>query len=167
MKAIVGGNVRVMITGSAPIAGDVLNFLKICFCCPIREGYGQTETSAPTTLAHGKDPTSGHVGGPYPCVRFRLRDIPEMDYYSTDPNPRGELLIKGGIVFKGYYKGGQLTKDAFDEEGWLRTGDVAMILPGGAVKIIDRAKNIFKLSQGEYIAPEKLENIYIQSPYVA
>ena len=90
-----------------------------------------------------------------------------MDYYSTDPNPRGELLIKGGIVFKGYYKGGQLTKDAFDEEGWLRTGDVAMILPGGAVKIIDRAKNIFKLSQGEYIAPEKLENIYIQSPYVA
>jgi long-chain acyl-CoA synthetase len=51
--------------------------------------------------------------------------------------------------------------------GWLATGDVGMVFPNGSIKVIDRAKNIFKLSQGEYIAPEKLENIYIQSPYIA
>ena len=59
-----------------------------------------------------------------------------------------------------------MTKKAFDKDGWFCTGDVGMLYPNGSVKIIDRAKNIFKLSQGEYIAPEKLENIYILSPYV-
>ena len=93
-----------------------------------------------------EDPTAGHVGGPFPCVKMRLRDIPEMDYYSTDENPRGELCIKGSSVFPGYYKAPDKTKEAFDEEGWLRTGDVAMVFPNGSIKIIDRAKNIFKLS---------------------
>jgi long-chain acyl-CoA synthetase len=59
-----------------------------------------------------------------------------------------------------------LTKKAFDKQGWFNTGDVGMLYPNGSVRIIDRAKNIFKLAQGEYIAPEKLENIYILSPYV-
>jgi long-chain acyl-CoA synthetase len=156
-----------MITGSAPMTGDVLNFLKICFSCPIREGYGQTETSAPASFTSEKDPTSGHVGGPLPCIRFRLKDIPEMNYLSTDPNPRGELCFKGESVFKGYFKAADKNTEAFDSEGWLRSGDVGEILPNGAVKVIDRAKNIFKLSQGEYIAPEKLENVYIQSPFLA
>merc|ERR1712110_314126 len=59
------------------------------------------------------------------------------------------------------------TAEAFDEEGWFRTGDVGLVYPNGTVKIIDRSKNIFKLSQGEYIAPEKLENIFVLSPYIA
>ena len=77
---------------------------------------------------------------------MRLKDIEEMGYLSTDTNPRGELCIKGSSVFKGYYKAPEKTKEAFDSEGWLRTGDVAMIFPNGAIRIIDRAKNIFKLS---------------------
>lgn len=69
-----------------------------------------------------------------------------MSYLSTDENPRGELCIKGTSVFKGYYKAPDKNKEAFDDEGWLLTGDVAMVFPNGSVKIIDRAKNIFKLS---------------------
>jgi long-chain acyl-CoA synthetase len=155
-----------MITGSAPISADILSYLKVVFSCPIREGYGQTETSAPATLTLLNDPRAGHVGGPRACVRLRLKDIPEMEYLSTDENPRGEICLKGPSIFSGYFKSDEKTKEAFDEEGWLRTGDVGMIYPNGSVKIIDRAKNIFKLSQGEYIAPEKLENAYIQSPFI-
>lgn len=93
-----------MITGSAPIADEILKTMKVIFSCPIREGYGQTETSAPATLTAINDPLGGHVGAPIPCIKIRLRDIPEMEYFSTDPNPRGEVCFKGPSVFKGYYK---------------------------------------------------------------
>lgn len=65
----------------------------------------------------------------------------------------------------GYFKNPEKTEEAF-HDGWLQSGDVAQINPNGSVKIIDRAKNIFKLSQGEYIAPEKIENIFIQSGWL-
>ena len=75
--------------------------------------------------------------------------------------------MKGPPVFSGYYKRPDKTAEAFDEEGWFRSGDVGVIYPNGSIRIIDRSKNIFKLSQGEYIAPEKLENIYVLSKYIA
>ena len=64
VKAMLGGRIRLMITGSAPIAGEVLDFLKICFCSEICEGYGMTETSAATVITKYGDPVTGHVGGP-------------------------------------------------------------------------------------------------------
>ena len=68
--------------------------------------------------------------------------------------------MKGEVLSKGYYKNPEKTSEAFDSDGWFLTGDVVMVYENGSVKIIDRCKNIFKTSQGEYIAPEKVENIY-------
>jgi long-chain acyl-CoA synthetase len=166
LKEMLGGRVSVMFTGSAPIAADVLNFCKIAFCCPIYEGYGQTETMAAATICKGNDPIAGHVGGPLPSLKIRLRDIPEMEYLHTDEFPRGEICFKGNNIFESYYKNPEKTSEAFDEDGWLRSGDVGLIYPNGSIRIIDRAKNIFKMAQGEYIAPEKLENVYIQCPLI-
>ena len=157
-----------MTTGSAPIDKKVLDFLKICFSCPIIEGYGLTETSTGGGTTSMDDPVTGHVGGPSEAIKIRLKDLPEMEYLSTDkPYPRGEICMKGPCIFKGYYKRPDKTAEAFDSDGWFMSGDVGMIYPNGSIKIIDRSKNIFKLSQAEYIAPEKLENVYVLSPFIA
>ena len=74
--------------------------------------------------------------------------------------------MRGPILFKGSYKDPAATAETIDGEGWLHTGDVGTWLPGGRLKIIDRKKNIFKLAQGEYIAPEKIETVYARSPFV-
>jgi len=157
---MLGGRVRLMITGSAPIAKEVIDFLKIAFCSVICEGYGMTETSAGTCITYPDDPETGIVGGPLQNVKVRLRDIPEMGYSSTAVPPKGEVCFWGPCIMKGYFRNPEKTKEAFHND-WLLSGDVGMITPNGAIKIIDRAKNIFKLSQGEYIAPEKLENVYV------
>ena len=134
-------------TGSAPIEKKTLDFLKMTFCCPIIEGYGQTESSALVTATWAKDvEAAGTVGGPVPCNYLKLVDVPDMNYLSSDePYPRGEICLKGYNVFKGYFKNSAKTAEVIDEQGWLHTGDIGMLLPNGALKIIDRMKNIFKL----------------------
>jgi len=101
----------------------------------------------------------GTVGPPVPNVDIRLESVPEMGYDALASNPRGEICIRGKTLFSGYYKREDLTQEVFID-GWLHTGDVGEWQPDGAMKIIDRKKNIFKLSQGEYVAVENLENIY-------
>lgn len=104
VKALLGGRVRCMVTGSAPIDVTVLDYLKICFCVPIQEGYGLTETSAGSCITNPRDPNAGHVGGPIASLRIRLKDVPEMSYLSSDkPYPRGEVCMKGPSVFTGYF----------------------------------------------------------------
>jgi long-chain acyl-CoA synthetase len=95
---------------------------------------------------HTTDPVSGHVGGVVAPCKMRLKDVPEMGYHCTDNPPRGQICIKGQNVFSGYFRNREMSKAAFDEEGWLMTGDVGVVFPNGSVKIIDRAKNIFKLA---------------------
>lgn len=93
-----------MITGSAPIASDVLDFLKVCFCCDIIEGYGMTETSAGSLTTHYNEPNTGHVGGPLANVKCKLRDIPEMGYLHSNEPPKGELCMFGSSIMPGYFK---------------------------------------------------------------
>ena len=163
-----GGRVKILLSASAPISAEVLTFYKIALGIHVYECYGQTEISGPATFTHPSDiHSSGTVGGPIPACRIRLRDCPELGYLSTDNPPRGEVQFIGSNLFKGYFKNPERTKEAFSEDGWVCSGDVGVILPNGSLKITDRAKNIFKLSQGEYIAPEKLENIYSQVTKIA
>lgn len=162
-----------MITGSAPISKEVLSFLKIAFCCQIHEGYGQTECAAPASITWSQDKFSGHVGAPFPSCDIKLVDVPDMNYTSDDkdeggnPMPRGEVCYRGYNCFKGYYKQPELTKETIDTDGWIHTGDIGQFTPYGTLKIIDRKKNIFKLSQGEYVVPDKVESKIAQSLYIA
>ncbi|XP_011503341.1 PREDICTED: long-chain-fatty-acid--CoA ligase 5 isoform X2 [Ceratosolen solmsi marchali] len=159
-----GGRLRLMIVGSAPLSGKVLTFARCVLGCLIVEGYGQTECAAPITLSVQGDPIPEHVGPPVACCCIKLMDVPEMEYYTS--NKQGEVCVKGTNVFAGYYKNLEKTAEVIDEQGWHHTGDIGMWLPNGTLKIIDRKKHIFKLSQGEYIVPEKIENIYIKSQYI-
>ena len=133
-----------MLTGSAPISKEVLDFLQICFCCDFLEGYGLTETCAGSCTTLPGDSESGHVGGPVANVKIRLRDIPEMGFLSSSDPPRGEICFWGPSIMKGYFLNEEKTKEAF-YNGWLLSGDVGQFFPNGSIKIIDRAKNIFKL----------------------
>ncbi|KAI9203795.1 long-chain-fatty-acid--CoA ligase 5 [Polychytrium aggregatum] len=157
-----GGRIRLMLTGSAPISPKVLEFLRITLGCPIMEGYGLTELFAGgcvTMVYDHLQPFGAHVGVPFLCNEAKLVDVADLGYRVDDqPNPRGELCFRGNAVTPGYYKSPELTAAAFDENGWFHTGDVGELLPNGTIKIIDRVKNLFKLSQGEYVAPEKVEN---------
>jgi len=167
IRARLGGRVRLMISGASPLSPEVMDFLRICFGGRVSEGYGMTETSCTICLCDEGDNLSGHVGSPSAACEVKLEDVPEMNYTSDDkPYPRGEICVRGPIVFKGYYKDELQTREILDDNGWLHTGDIGLWLPGGRLKIIDRKKNIFKLSQGEYIAPEKIENVYVKSKFV-
>lgn len=168
IKAKLGGRVRFMGSGASPLSADVMDFLKVCFGCQVIEGYGMTETSCVISSMEEEDNLSGHVGSPNPACEVKLVDVPEMNYTSEDqPYPRGEICVRGPIVFKGYFKDEVQTREVIDDDGWLHTGDIGLWLPGGRLKIIDRKKNIFKLAQGEYIAPEKIENVYAKCRFVA
>lgn len=166
--------VRVTISGSAPLSKDVLFFLRCFLKGVIVEGYGATETAGPCTLQVGDDYSIGNVGGPLPCCDFKLVDVPEMGYLTSDREHngipckgRGELMVRGYNITPGYFKSPELTEKAFDKDGFLATGDIAIILPNYAVQIVDRRKNFFKLAQGEYVAAEKLEIIYGGSPFIS
>lgn len=160
MRAKLGGRVRMIITGAAPISPDVYHFLEVCFCVPVIQGYGLTETCAGAAATSMGDSTTGHVGPPVCCVELRLADVPEMNYFVTDDPPRGEVCMRGPNVTSGYYKQEEKTAEVFDDDGFFYSGDIGQINPNGTFSIIDRKKNIFKLAQGEYVAAEYLERVY-------
>jgi long-chain acyl-CoA synthetase len=155
---------RTLVSGSAPIDPSLLQFLRIVFASNFTQGYGLTETYAISLVQHGGDFSSGNCGGVTPNSELRLLDVPDMEYMSTDlPHPRGELLIRSTSQFKEYFRNPEETAKAIDEDGWFHTGDICSIDELGRFKIIDRRKNVLKLAQGEYLSPERIENVYLSN----
>nr|XP_043628527.1 long chain acyl-CoA synthetase 6, peroxisomal-like [Erigeron canadensis] len=167
IKGMLGGRVRYIVSAASPLSPDVLGYLKVCFGCVFIEAYGMTENSCAISLMDEGDNLYGQLGSPSPACEIKLVDVPAMDYTSEDqPYPRGEICVRGPTVFQGYYKDEAQTREIIDEDGWLYTGDIGTWLPKGRLKIIDRKKNIFKLAQGEYVAPEKIENVYVNCKFI-
>uniref|UniRef100_A0A1I8FML7 long-chain-fatty-acid--CoA ligase n=1 Tax=Macrostomum lignano TaxID=282301 RepID=A0A1I8FML7_9PLAT len=150
-----GAASRLVIVGSAPLAESVMRFARAAFGCPVMEGYGQSEATGGSTCTPPTCVSTGHVGVPLFQNAVMLQDVPEMDYFSRDG--RGEVCVRGPNVTSGYFALPDKTAEAIDSAGWLHTGDIGEWLPGGLLRIIDRKKHLFKLAQGEYLAPEKIE----------
>ncbi|CAH2057640.1 unnamed protein product [Thlaspi arvense] len=166
VKNQLGGRIRLLVSGGAPLSPEIEEFLRVTCCCFVVQGYGLTETLGGTTLGHPDEMCMlGTVGIPAVYNEIRLEEVAEMGYDPLGENPAGEICIRGKGLFSGYYKNLELTEEVM-KDGWFHTGDIGEILPNGLLKIIDRKKNLIKLSQGEYVAIENLENIYGQNSLV-
>ena len=155
-------NASYVVTGSAPISNDTLIFLKSSLDIGMRQGYGLTESFAGVCLAEPFERDAGSCGAIGIASECRLRSVLTMGYNAED-DLKGEIQLRGPQIFDKYFKMEKETNEVFDDEGWFSTGDVGRIDEKGRIYVIDRVKNFFKLSQGEYIAPEKIENIYLSS----
>lgn len=169
VKDALGGRVKLIASGSAPIAPEVLEFLKVAFVTDAIEGYGATENTGTATRCSPEDPEpAGTVGPPQVGVEFKLVDVPDMKYFTTDkPHPRGEICVRGEVCIPGYLNDETKTNELIDSEGWQHSGDIGLVDEKGRLKIIDRIKNLLKLSQGEYVALEKVEGVYSLNNLIA
>lgn len=165
LKALMGGKAEMVLSGGAPLAPSTQEFVRFCFNASVIQGYGLTETSAGLTIQSMMQPLRpGYIGPVITGAELKLVSIPEMNYLTTDKNPRGEIWTRGPCVTGGYF--GKPNHEDFDADGWFHTGDVGMI-SNGQIKIIDRKKNLVKMDHGEYVALEKVESVYANSPFVA
>jgi long-chain acyl-CoA synthetase len=142
---------RLVISGAAPIAPDILWYFW-SIGVPIREVYGQTEGSGPTTIHQGEDIQLGTVGKPLPGVEVRIAED-------------GEILVRGPNVFKGYFKDPEATAATL-RDGWLHSGDVGSFDEAGYLRITDRKKDLFITAGGKNVAPQYIENKLKFSPYI-
>ncbi|XP_062146933.1 long chain acyl-CoA synthetase 9, chloroplastic isoform X2 [Alnus glutinosa] len=171
VRAILGGRIRFVLSGGAPLSGDTQRFINICLGAPIGQGYGLTETSAGATFSEVDDTSVGRVGAPLPCSFIKLIDWPEGGYLTSDsPTPRGEIVVGGPNVTVGYFKNEEKTKESYkvDERGmrWFYTGDIGQFHADGCLEIIDRKKDIVKLQHGEYVSLGKVEAALLVCSYV-
>ncbi|XP_059186686.1 long-chain-fatty-acid--CoA ligase 3a [Centropristis striata] len=171
IRSLLGGQIRVLLSGGAPLSAATQRFMNVCFCCPVGQGYGLTETCGAGTICELWDYSTGRVGGPLVCCEIKLKDWAEGGYRSTDkPHPRGEILIGGPNVTMGYYKNEpKLQEDFFvDENGqrWFCTGDIGEFHEDGCLRIIDRKKDLVKLQAGEYVSLGKVEAMLKNCPLV-
>ncbi|XP_022770782.1 long chain acyl-CoA synthetase 1-like isoform X4 [Durio zibethinus] len=166
VKAKLGGRIRLLLSGGAPLSSEVEEFLRVTCCAFVVQGYGLTETCGACTIGFPDEMCMvGAVGAPAVYNELRLEEVSDMGYNPLGNPPFGEICVRGKTIFSEYYKNPELTRESF-KDGWFHTGDIGQMLPNGVVKIIDRKKNLIKLSQGEYVALEYLENVYGFTPIV-
>jgi len=183
VQQLVGGKVRHMVTGSAPLSPAIQKFVQSVFNCPVRQGYGLTETCAASCVGDMSDNTPSQVGPPTPATYIRLRDWEEGGYTNADLQKaeigmrRGEVLIGGPTVALGYLVDERSpdpdvvmkNKEDFvtiDGVRYFCTGDVGQVTSRGTLMIIDRKKDLFKGGNGEYVSLSKVESLLKLSPYV-
>lgn len=141
--------------GSSPTAPEVRRFIAECWDMPLIEGYGCTEAGASSM-------TSMNRLTPGMITEFKLLDVPELGYYTTDkPYPRGELLVKTTRMFQGYFKRPEATASVFTDDGFLKTGDIMEQRGADELVWVDRRNNVIKLSQAEFVAVGPLETTYL------
>ena len=153
-----GGHLRIAISAGSRFDEDVaIDFHRLGF--NIIQGYGLTETSGAATATYEADNRVGSVGKPMKGAEIKI----------ADPNKDGigEVLIKGGIVFDGYYRNPQATAEAFTDDGWFRSGDLGKFDKDGHLYIVGRAKDVIVLPSGKNVHPEDLEVHYLKTPLVA
>ncbi len=149
----VGGSLRFFVSGGAPLSKK-LSYAFWAAGIPILQGYGMTE--ACVTCANRPDDNKvGSIGTPFEGIEMK---IAESD---------GEILVRGANVMRGYYQNDEETAKAIDEDGWYHTGDVGYKDKDGHYFITDRKKDLFKLSNGKYVAPQQVESLLKQSSLVA
>jgi fatty acid CoA ligase FadD9 len=151
-SSFLGDRVCVLGVGSAPTTPDLKRFVERCFELPLVEGYGSTEGGSITANDRVMRP---------PIQAYRLRDVPELGYLTTDqPFPRGELCIQSEDMITGYFKRPDATAALFDDDGYLLTGDIAEERGRDHIVLIDRRNDVLKLAQGEYVAVGALTAAY-------
>lgn len=158
-RAVVGGKLRLMLCGGAILSKEVMEFIQVCLC-PVMQAYGLTETCAGGTSQLPNQTENGIVGSIVPSCEIRLVDWAEGGYKNTDkPNPRGEIYIGGDNIAMGYWNMPEKTEEDFkviNGINYFATGDIGEMVNGN-LKIIDRKKDLVKLSGGEYVSLNKVE----------
>lgn len=160
-----GGSFQYGLTTSAPARAEVLEFFRCVFGCHLVEVYGSTEASVISSTLPYDFVGGDNVGCLFPEVEMKLVDVPEMNYFAKDD--KGEICVRSPLTFQGYYKNPKETANTVLKGGWVLTGDIGMWTSTGALKVIDRKKDFFKLSQGEFISPDRIESVYSMMDYVA
>lgn len=168
-----GNRIKAILCASAPMPKNLADDFKIFLSVPVIEGLGMTELSGAAFATNYHDLTNNTTGGVIGGAKMIIKSVPDLGYTIDDvidgvKCPSGEICLKGPLVFKGYYKNDLENEKAFDKGGYFHTGDVGRLFPnfGNGLKVVDRVKEIFKLSQGEYIIPAKLESVYSKSTFI-
>lgn len=160
-SSLMGGHMRLILSGGAPLSASTHEYVQTCLCLKVVQGYGLTETTSSGTVMSRMDMTYGRTGGPLTVCDIRLVNWEDGLYnINNKPFPQGEIIIGGDCVSQGYYKmPSKTSEDFFEEDGrrWFRTGDIGEMHADGALKVIDRKKDLVKLQAGEYVSLGKIE----------
>lgn len=155
-------SVRLAVSGAAPLDPAVRRAVRQRFGVDLVEGYGLTEASPAVTSGFGYDAPDGSIGVPLPGVSVRLVDASGEDALVGDP---GEIWVKGRNVFAGYWHDDEATQAALTPDGWLRTGDMAVVDDAGYLSLVDRAKDVIIVS-GFNVYPGEVEEVLAEHPAV-